>query len=264
MPAFIFTAVPNNDFRFLSNPALALDPAGFDVAGAEVFFRGTETQFLAKFPIGGLAAATGYIAPSGSIFYCLGPQGRPVRKHGHITAQIEWKGILSSPSAGMPVSGLTAGDHAKSVSLAMTTNETMWPQERDGNVIAAGTPYAPNPPYRIFTLPGPGSLPITTGAMPYRVRLIGRTYSAGIRGITVGTRSAIMRAPRCTILDPTILDNAPNWQNFPDPLVTWSKETGTGDGWLCRNYQRSSEYTMGDKVLAFWTADYEWIERYSP
>jgi len=220
---------------------------------------------MAKFPLGGSADATGYTAPDGSVLYCLGPQGQPDEKFGHIWAEIAWKGILSSPTLdGLGVTQMSTGDYAKGVSLAMTTQETMWPQEKDGNTIALGTPYAPNPPFRTLTIPAPGGGFIVTAQLPWRVRLIGRAYTASIKGITIGSRTAITRPPKCTIPDPTILDGNINWNQLPDPLVTWSKDTGTGDGWVCRNYQRSSEYAVGEKVLAFWNADYEWVERYGP
>lgn len=271
MPAFVHTKIAANGYRFIKTPAAAVDPVGFDTASARVLFRGSMAQFLAKFPIGGTSGDAGLPgAPAGSIMYCLGPQGEPEIKFGHIWGDIGWKGILATRNlASIPVTSLNANDHVQSCSLAMTSQESMWPLQQDGATIYLPPPYAPPTP--------PGGTPglRTRGVVinglfvpvyqaPWRIRLIGRAYSASVRGITVGDRQAIIRPPKCNIPDPTILDTGTNWQNLPDPLVTWSKDAGTSDGWVCRNYQRTSEYIMGAKILAFWNADYEWVERYGP
>lgn len=279
MAAIVRTKLPANDWRFRKDgfPVPSIDPSGFDAATGKILFRGTIQQLYDTFPIGGSTGDAALPdAPSGSIMYCLGPQGQPVRGFGHIWADIGWKGIVTPRNLGTnPVNNLSATDHVQSVALNMTTDETLWPQTRDGNLIYLGKPYCPNPRpgetegLRTLAVLGPGGSEIPTQIVPWRVRLIGRVYTASIRGISIGDRSAIIRAPRCTIPDPHLTDDIPagalSWDDLPDPLVTWSDDTGSKDGWLCRSYQRpGGEYPMGNKILAFWSAEYEWIRRYSP
>jgi len=269
MPAFIYSKVPGGAARYLSNPAPTMDPAGFDTVSARVFFRGNMAALLAKYPIGATAGATGLTGlPSGSQVYCLGPQGQPEVSFGHIEADIAWKGIISTRTlSGEFVDTLSTGDQVLGVSLGMTTNETNWPQERDGVTIYAGAPYSPAPGYRTKAVIGPGGTLIPTAYLPYRVRIIGRSYTASVRGITIGDRTAVKFPPRCRIIDPFKTDpyqDVDNRPDIPDPLYTYSSETGQADGWVCRNYQRNGgEYPMGEKVLAYWTAEYEFVRRKS-
>lgn len=275
MPAFIHTKLPNNGFEFIgdSYPVPSLDPSGFDSASAQVIYRpGTGLDPLGdlyrKFPIGGTTGAAAFPdKPTGSIFYCIGPQGQPRYRFGHVWAEIGWKGLVASRTLtdfGFGASGLNVNDHVQSVALQMSSAETLWPQERDGMTVYAPSPYAPLPGYRVQGVIGPGGTLIPTAYLPYRVRIIDRAYTASIKGITVGLRKTISAPPRCPIGNPyqldTTADIVPN--TAIDLLYTYSADNKASDGWVCRNYQRTGgEYPMGDKILAFWSADYEYVKR---
>jgi hypothetical protein len=154
-----------------------------------------------------------------------------------------------------------------SVAIGMTTNETHWPQERDGMTIFAGPPFVPAPGYRTLTVIAPGGGSIPTGSVPYRCRIIGRSYTAQIKGLTIGPRNAPVMPPQCNLPSPFLNDNFNDVDargDIPDPLYTYSPEKGNVDGWICRNYQRDGgEYAMGSVVMGFWTADYEYVRRKS-
>lgn len=276
MPAIIRTGIASNNFRYLKGgyPVPASEPSGFDSATGRVLFHGSMSQLYAKFPVGGpnVGSSNGALpdAPSGSTFYCLGPQGQPVQEFGHIWADIGWKGIISRPKLPSQdsnlITGLGEGNYLLSVSQQMSTNETLWPQTRDGLTVFAGNPYAPSPGYRNLGVISPSGAAFVTAIVPYRVRIIGRAYTVSIRGMTVGKRAVINRPPLCKLPNPHYVNGVgspllPD-ANFPDPLYTYNDDTDAADGWVCRNYQRNGgEYPMGEKILAFWTADYEWVFR---
>lgn len=257
-------------------PVPTVDPSGFDSATGRLRFRGTVQDLYNAFPVGGssgTAALPG--APSGSVFYCIGVQGTPRVEFGTVVAEIGWKGLAVQRNlASQPVSNLSNTDHVISSGLNMTTQEVTFPMERDGSQVYVKRPYCPQPRpgetegLRTLGVVANGVV-IPTALVPWRVRLIGRVYTASIRGITIGDRSIIVRAPKCTIPNPHLTDDIPartfGWEDLPDPLVTWSDDTGDKSGWVCRNYQRpGGEYAMGSKILAFWSAEYEWVERYGP
>ena len=86
-------------------------------------------------------------------------------------------------------------------------------------------------------------------------------------GIIAGPGSNITRPPRCIVADPTLTSGGQqqiNWLSTGDPLVTWAEETQGQDGWVCPNYETSSEMPLGNITLARWTAHYQWVDRYGP
>lgn len=255
-------------------PVPGRDAQGFDSATGMIGFRGTLDQLYAKFPVGGTAGAAALPeAPTGSTFYCLGPVGRPVKKWGHYLAEIQWKGIISSRNLTQQSSTLialpNAGQHLQTLSQQMSTTETTWPQTRDGAVIYAEPPYVPSPGYRpkgFLVMGAGGSVAVVTEYVPYRCRIISRVYTVAARGIFLGSRSVMLQAPKCMLPNPYAADPAQDMEDrldLPDPLYTYSADTGAADGWTCRNYQHDAggEFPLGDKVLSFWTASYEFTRR---
>ncbi len=267
MPAFVHTKIPAQGYKFLRHPAPALDPSGFDTASARVFFRGGMSDFLAKFKLGALASASGYnAAPAGSVLYCLGPQGQPEISYGHIEADIAWKGIVSPRGN---VSGITSqnpNDTVLGMSQSLATTEVAFPLQRGNNTLLHPHPakIGTEKWVRMETVQGPLGGTIITALVPWRIRRIARTYAMSLKGISMGGRNDILHPP---LINGNTPGGGVDWSVYPDPLITVAEgNSGTSaafaDGWVCRNYQRQSEYAVGDKVLAFWTADYEWIERY--
>lgn len=263
MSAFVHTRLATGAYKWQRRPVPVMDPTGFDTASARVCFRGTAAQLVAAFPVGATAAATDYSAPAGSNLYCMGPQGQSEEKFGHVIAEISWKGYIVNPTLAAFAVTPAAGQHIRTVSMGRTTTESTWPQDRDGNTVYLGGPYSPTPALRSLTVAGPAG-PITYAYAPYRVRLIGRAYTCTVGGIIVGNRAALFKPPVCNIPDPTVGDGTVNWSTVPDPQITYSADNQGRDGWVCRNYQPSVEHAMGDKILARFQADYEWVERYGP
>ncbi len=277
MAAIVRTRVSSNNYLFRQDgyPVPGRDPQGFDTAIGRIAFRGTIDQLYAKFPIGGTTGGAALPdAPTGSTFYCLGPTGIPQRKWGHYFIDVTWKGIISSRNLTNQSQNLIAlpnsGQYLQSISQQMSTAETYWPQDRDGATIYAEAPYVPAPGYRakgyLFKSAADGSVAVVTEFVPYRSRIISRVYTASARGIFIGSRSTVLQPPKCMLPDPYKTDPFHDMEDrldLPDPLYTYSAETQGNDGWVCRNYQHDTggEYPIGDKILAFWTASYEFIRR---
>lgn len=285
MPAFVHTKIQPQNFRFLRNPGYSVDPGGFDTCTARILWRGTQAAMFAKFAIGASATATGLAAPAGSTFYCIGPQGQSEERFGHVWAEIAWKGVLQNRQDTSLIGTVSTGDQIVGVSRSMTTRETLYPVQQGDYTILAPNPGATTVQQwlRPVTVPAPGAdsgADILLKWVPWRVRYIGNVFAMAVKGITIGPKSQVQQPPIIVAATP------PKYQmpmltalgkvgladagNTPDPLITLAGGFGLNGagavgagGWLCRNYQRSSEYAMGDKVLAFWSADYEWVERES-
>lgn len=277
MPAFVRTRLAVDSFEFRgSNPGISYDPAGFDSASGSILFRGSLTQLQNKFPLG---ASTGDAAlpdaPSGAVMYCLGPQGNPEVKFGHIWCDVGWRGIAKPRSSAGINTLITANAAQQVISIALTasSNALQFPMTRDGKQVIAGRPYCPAPGLgedvglRDINVLGPGGTAITVAVSPWRVQVLGRIWSAHVKGVTIGDRTTMIRPPLLKIPNPRTIGGGVsyNWRSLPDPLVTWNEDTGESDGWFCSNYTPpSGEYALGSKILAFWQADYLWVDRFGP
>lgn len=252
-----------------TDPQLAVDPQGFDSVKATLCFKGTGLELFNLFALG-QQNCPGF--GSKPLYYC-GPRVIEAR-FGYQVAELEWKGMAASPWSDAPAvvtSGV--GVYVRSVNITMTTNESQWPREANGNTLYLGPPYAPSTPFggspglRTFTALAPNGNTIITAQLPWRILLIGRAWAVTMSGIIAGPRSNIIKPPRCIVTDPSITSGGQqqiNWLNTGDPLVTWAEETQGQDGWVCRNYETSSEMPLGNITLARWTAHYQWVDRYGP
>ncbi len=255
MPAFVHTTLAPGAFAFRRKPVPTLDPSSFDTVTAAILFRGTANELLTRFPLGALASATGYLGPAGSVLYCMGPQGTPEEKMGHVWAEITWKGFIEPSGITGVVGGLTTGTHLRSASMDLTTTETTWPQ---GDVYL-GADFAETPALRPVKVAG-----VTVDTKPWRVRLIDRVYSLTLTGITAAAAGTWPDPPKPILTDPGSGERI-NWAGLhPDPLLTYSFDKRKSDGWVCRNFKRTSVLAMGSQVLAAWEANYTWEERHGP
>jgi hypothetical protein len=194
-------------------------------------------------------------------------------RFGYQIAELEWAGMAESPWTAAPVQFLGTNAYVRSINITMTTEESLWPRDVNGNTLYLGTPYAPPPSVggapglRTFTAIAPSGGTIITAQLPWRIRLIGRAWSVKMSGIIAGPRTAIIKPPKCTVVDPTVAGGGLqqiNWLSTGDPLVTWSADAGNTDGWVCRNYDTSQEMPLGNIILARWEAYFQWVERYGP
>jgi hypothetical protein len=248
-----------------TDPVLTPDAAGFDSVRATLCFRGTGPELYNLFPLGSLSCPD----YAGKKLYYTGPRVLEAR-FGFQIAELEWKGMAQDPWNDAPVQALSASAFVRTLNITMTTQESLWPREANGNTLYLGPPYAPpttvpgKPGLRIFTALTPGGPVITTAELPWRVRLIGRAWAVSMTGIIAGPRSVIIKPPKCMVTAPTTGGTEMNWQATGDPLVTWADETAGQNGWVCRNYELSSETPLGSITLSRWSAQYEWVQRYGP
>lgn len=255
-----------------TDPLLTLDPGGFDRVSATLCYRGTPAELHSLFALGGKTCPS----YAGRPLYFSGAQVKESMA-GYQVAELTWAGMASLPWQNSLVNLLSDNVFLRSLHLTMTTEENLFPREVNGNTLYLKSPYAPPPSVgggdglRTFTAISPAGAVITTGQLPWRVRLIGRAWNLKMSGIIAGPRSSIIKPPLCNIQDPaaTSISTAPgataiNWLSTGDPLVTYSADKGANDGWVCRNYETSQEQPLGDIVLAKWEAYYEWVERYGP
>jgi hypothetical protein len=248
-----------------SYPVLTPDPSGFDSVTAVLCFRGTGQQLSDLLPRGGLSCPDFAGKP---LFY-KGPRVTEA-KFGYQIAELTWLGMAEDPWSTPPVSFLGANAYVRSINISMTTEESLWPRDAAGNSLYLGAPYAPTTNgLRTFTAIGPDGSTIVTGQLPWRVRLIGRAWTVRMSGIIAGPRAVIVKPPKCMVPNPALTDASAglsqiNWLATGDPLVTWSADAGSADGWVCRNYDTSQETPIGSVFLARWEAVYQWVERYGP
>lgn len=271
----IATAGSWNERQWLTRPVIQPDSAGFDSAEGTLLWRGTQQSLFAAFPVGGTAGAAALPdQPSGATMYCMGAKVMSREGAEHLIASVSWRGISVAKNApGGQIIATAAAQQVLSIALSATGAEVTFPIQRDGAQIYAGVPYCPPPKpgesvgLRTVGVLATGASAVSTIKAPWRVRTLGRVWTARVRGITIGAQSSFLAPPKLLNLDPYKLTGAPafDWSKLPDPLVTWNEDTGDKDGWFCSNWQPpSNDVPIGSKVLAFWSADYEWIRRYGP
>lgn len=251
-----------------TNPVLSPDASGFDRVSAVLCFRGTGLELHNLLALGSQSCPDFTGRP---LFY-TGPKVMEAR-FGYQIAELTWAGMAEAPWTTAPVMFLGTNAYVRSINITMTTEESLWPRDVNGNTLYLGSPYAPPasvggaPGLRTFTALAPGGGTIITAQLPWRIRLIGRAWSIKMAGIIAGPRTAIIKPPKCTVPDPTVAGGGLseiNWLSTGDPLVTWSGDAGASDGWVCRNYDTSQEQPLGSIVLARWEAYFQWVERYGP
>lgn len=253
-----------------TDPMFTPDPAGYDSVKATLCFKGSGLELNALYALGAQNAPGGYSAKP--LFY-TGPKVTDAR-FGYQIAEMEWKGMAADPWTSPPAQFVNGSAYVRSMNITMSTVESQWPREANGNTLYLPPPYAPpttvagKPGLRIFTALAPNGSLLTTAELPWRVRLIGRAWAVSLSGIIAGPRAAIIRPPRCIVANP-VATGSPgvqqvNWLATNDPLVSWSDETQATDGWVCRNYEIAGELPLGPITLARWTANYEWVLRYGP
>lgn len=215
----------------LDKPIPSLDPAGFDTVSHSVLFRGDFTALVNAYTLGSSLEGQGNM-------YCTGPQGASRSRFGHIWATIGYKGFWGGE-----------GNRKQVSSWTVTTRETEFPITYTK---------ANGAPYTVYVGPPQVASAVNpkTGAY-WRVRLIDRVYGATLQGVTVGTPTT---APTIPEFKGSLPSNAgkQDWQNLYDPTVN------VPTGWVIRDYQVNSQFTVGNVSLYFWTARFEYVDKYSP
>jgi hypothetical protein len=246
-----------------TDPALQPNPRGFDQLTATICFRGTIAQLNNLYDLGE-QNAPGF-GSARNLFYA-GPTVKESR-FGYLIADLMWAGYASPPLSFTGIGLLASGVRVNSIDLQVASEESMWPQERDGVSVILAAPYAPpgNGIRRVNTFQTGGTTVVLTEA-PWRVRLLGKRYSYSVRGSFLASRNQTFKPPTLSLPNPYIGDpTAINWQSLPDPLVTYAEGVPTGgDGWYCNSLRVMSEYTLGDRKLQMWEGEYEWVRRYGP
>jgi hypothetical protein len=254
-----------------TDPQLTMDPTGFDSVKATICYRGTGLELFNLYNLG-TKNAPGFTSKQ---LYYTGPRVLEAR-FGYQIAELNWMGMASDAWEYNLVT-VGTGSTLRSLNITMTTEETFWPREgAGGNSTYLLPPYAPPatfggaPGLRTFTAVAPSGSTIITAQLPWRIRLIGRAWAVSMTGIAYGDRSVIIRPPSCRIPKPVVGGAAPGgtnqqlWYKTGDPLVSWSDENGAADGWVCRNYDLTSELPLGTKILSRWSAHFQWVDRYGP
>jgi len=272
MGAIVRSRLADDSFVFEKDgyPVPSRDPQGFDAAIGRISYRGDLAGLYSKFSIGGTsgdAALPGLGIGFTSDFYCLGPVGQVQRRWGHYFAAISWKGIIGTRNLAKSTQDnlitLGSGHQLQSLSRNVSTDEILFPQERDGMTLYAPPPFGQGKGYEVQGYIANGAF-VPTGDVPQRVRIIVRKYTVSVRGIYIGDRKTATIPPKLLLGNPLTEDPAQDLPNDPlNPLYTWSSDNGAASGWVCRNYQANAggEYPLGDKILSFWTAEYEYVLR---
>lgn len=271
----IATSGSFNERQWLTRPVIQPDPAGFDSAEGTILWRGTQAQLFSAFPVGGTSGNAALPdKPAGATMYCMG--AKVISREGteHWVASVSWRGLAvekNAPSGSVITTA--SSQRVLSIALSATGAQLDFPIQRDGFQIFAKRPFCPPPKpgelegLRTVSVLATSGSAASTVTSPWRVRVLGRVWTARVRGITIGAQSSFLAPPRLLTVDPYKLSASPtfDWSQLPDPLVTWNEDTKEADGWFCMNWQPpSNEVPLGSKVLAFWSADYEWVRRYGP
>lgn len=212
----------------LDKPIPSLDPAGFDTVSRSILYRGTFQQLLTEFSLGSTLSGLPQM-------YCTGPQGGSRSRFGHIWATIGYKGFASENS------------RKQISSWSVTTRETQLPIDYSRPNGTKYTVYASPPMVPQVVNPKTGTY--------YRVRLIDRIYGATMQGVTIGSPTSGPSIPTFTGQPPT---GGINWETLYDPTLNYPY------GWSIRDHQVTSQFTAGEKSLYFWTARFEYVDRYGP
>jgi hypothetical protein len=246
-----------------TDPVLQPNPRGFDTLAATICFRGSISQLNNLYDLGA-QNAPGF-GSSRELFYA-GPTVRESR-FGYLIADLQWAGYSSPQLTFNGIGLLGSGVRVNSIDLGVSPEESLWPQERDGVTVILPAPYAPpGNGIRQVGVFQTGGTTVALTAQPWRVRLLGRRYTYSVRGSFLATRNQTFKPPTLNLPNPYTADpTAINWQAMPDPLVTYAEGLPSGgDGWWTGSHRVMAEYTLGDRKLQMWEADYEWVRRYGP
>lgn len=226
MAAIIHSQIPKGNYRILKNPS---DPAGFDTASMEVLFRGTQAQLNAAFALGALNMPES----EGAAMYCLGSLGATQARFGHIWATIGWKGFKD-------------GEKAIVKSFTATSRDVDFPLQSGNVTVGLASPA--------------GESTYVNGEFR---RARATEIIAGLQqsGVSIGAPDK-PPAP----VKPT--DTVPEWRTAFQSKINWNTMPGAMvndlNGWVLRNFQVTSEFTAGAVCLRFWTAQWEWVQKFSP
>ena len=218
-----------NGYKILTADSPTADPAGFDDITRRILFRGTSSELVTTFALGSLLSGS----PG---MYCIGPQGAAESlPGGHLKATIGYKGFLS-PNARPTLHSYT-----------VTTRETTLPIQSKtptGNDYTsyAGPPWVPsvkNPKTNTY----------------WRLRLIDQLQGVRLSGVSIGVPGTPPPRPPDQGNPPT---RTIQWENLNDPLISYP------NGWVLRDYQPSSTFAAGQVALYFWTAYFEYVQKFGP
>jgi len=214
--------------------SLTVDPFGFDDITRGVILAGNGPGILSKFPLGSAH-------PVLKDMYCTGPQSARTLPGGYCEATIAWKGFATS-------------SRATSTTYSISTRETTGPIYSVNIANETNYSYAGDP----FT---PGIINPKTGTY-YRFRLIERVKGISQQGVTIGTPGTPPVLPDPPKITAPGFLNAQgigiDWTKLMDPLYTYPY------GWVLRDYQVNSQFSVGGIALFFWTARWENIDRIGP
>lgn len=216
--------------EYLDEPSPTLDPFGFDEIRLRILYRGGMQSLINEFQLGNQF--------NGTDMYCIGPQGASKSRFGHIWAEIAYKGFYDE------------NRRRTLTSYSVTTRETELPRTYTKEGGGTWTTYAAPPMVPSIKNPKTGTF--------WRVRLIDRVVGATMQGVTIGTPSQPPPLPTIQATIPPGMKSNVNWDNLADPTVNYP------NGWQVRDFQTNSQFSAGDKALFFWTARFEFVERFSP
>ena len=239
------TEIPSGRYAYIGGiPKPTFGRNTFDSAKARIILRGDKATFHSLFPPG---SATSGI--SSTLFLTTATIDEDL--HGHIWADLEWRGFYLEKSMVF--------------SHAVTTRETEWPQTAD---LAGGTPYT-------YFVPG-SMIGKTTDINPntdnyWRVRLTDQLSSLSARGYT---KASILSPPPPPAIGgsataPTIggkvirpLARPTSFAGLLDPVYNFPS------GWVVRNYdfEEVIELSGGDsgQALYLWKADLTYNPAFGP
>lgn len=233
-----------NVYSTLGADSPTVDIFGFDDVTRPVIVRGNSADLLKAFPFGEKH-------PTFEGMYCTGPSGGVTALPGNFTeGTIGWKGFLYT-------------GRSISETLAISTREVTGPIVSSGSDFAGGTV-----PWINYVSPPivPSLLNPETNQY-WRFRLIERVRSITQQGVTIGTPDSPpgIPAPPNKVPPPAAL---PAENNGPDEIIDWSRlqdpTINYPYGWILRDFQVNSQFSLGTVALYYWTARWEYLNRYGP
>jgi hypothetical protein len=229
-----------NSYAFIGGrPAVDPDPKGWDALAAKVFYRGTQAQFEAVFGNGENPPSAVGSYPS---LYAVRSKIERI-EDGHIWADVEWKGFADS------------GTRDRGYAHALTTRDTMWPQDSGGVTV-----YVPASLLKTPFGNASNNLNPNTGQY-WRVRLIDQLASLTIRAAVI---APLLNPPAPPAVPAQIrpINRPQSFAGLLDPVLNCPR------GWVVRNYDPGEPVICprpgGAVGLYLTTTSYEWVPDYGP
>ena len=237
------TAEGSSPYATMGADSPTVDVFGFDEISRPVLIKGSSDNLLRTFPLGA-------VHPLYENMYCTGPSGGVTSLPGTFTeGTISWKGFLFKA-------------RATSETLSISTRESGGPQYGTyKDALGEDTPYV----YYLDTPYVPSKHNPKTGDF-WKFRIIDRVRAINQQGVYIGkpTDPPFVPSPPTNIPPAATMpgtngaDQTIDWSTLMDPTIN------VNHGWVLRNFQTNSQFSVGDVALYFWTANWEYVDQYSP